>query len=208
MLISVVISVQIEEELSVSLLESLVAETGDCDLIVVTQDDAAGLNSLPLENKVKVIVDPGVSRATQFNVGAAAASGQVLLFLEATTRLPANALAAIEQNYQLLPQSVGGNFHPKFEPESLFSKLLKAGLKWWRYRGSYGSHSAIFVLADVFEALHGFKPDLKFADVEFVHRLEQVGPTLFLHEAVVIPNPGFFTGVAWLVAPILAKRKA
>jgi hypothetical protein len=101
---------------------------------------------------------------------------------------------------------VGGNFHFEFEPASPFAKLLKAGLKWWRYRGSYGSYSAIFARAEVFEALPGFKPDLKFGDVEFVHRLEQVGPTLFLHEAVVVPNPGFLTGIAWLMAPILAKR--
>jgi hypothetical protein len=208
MLISVVISVLNEKESPGSLLESLAAQTGAYEPILVATDDAVGLNFLPSEDRVKVVSTPGVSRASHFNAGAAAASGQVLLFMEAATRLPANALAAIERNFQLLPQSVGGNFHPEFEPDSLFAKFLKYSLKWWRYRGSYGSHSAIFVRTEVFEALHSFKPDLKFADFEFAHRLEQIGPTLFLHEPVIGPNPGFYRGVAWLIAPILTKRKA
>ena len=208
MLISAVISVLNGEEPPISLVESLAAQTGAYEPIVVTADDAAGPNLFPPQDRIKVVSTSNPSRAAQFNAGAAAASGQVLLFLESPIRLPEDGLGAIERNFRLLPQTVGGNFHPEFEPDSLFAKFLKSSLKWWRYRGSYGSHSAIFVRAGDFEALHGFKSELKFADVEFAHRLEQFGPTLFLHEAVIVPNPGFFTGVSWLIAPILAKRKA
>ncbi len=208
MLISVIISVLNEEEPPFSVLENLAAQTGAGELIVVMADGATGSDVFPPEDMAQVVCASGVSRAAQFNAGAAAASGQILLFLDSTTRLPANALVAIERNFQLLPQSIGGNFHLKFESNSLFAKFLKSILKWWRYRGSYGSRSAIFVRTDVFEALRGYKPDLKFADFELAQRLEQIGPTLFLPEAVIVPNPGFFTALNWAVAPILVNKKA
>ena len=75
MLISVVISVLNEEQPPVSTLESLTAQTGNCELIVVTADDTTGSNFSLLEDKAKVVSTPGVSRAVQFNAGAAAASG-------------------------------------------------------------------------------------------------------------------------------------
>jgi len=208
MLISVVISVLNKEQFPVSTLESLAVQTGQYELIVVMAADSPGTGLSPLADKAQVIAALGSSRAVQYNAGAAAASGQVLLFLESETRLPADALMAIERNFQLLPQTAGGNFHLEFEPGSLFAKFLNRILKWWRYRGSYGTHTAIFVRTDVFEALHGFQADIKFADYEFARRMEQYGPTLFLHEAVIASKPNFNTALSWSIAPIFVNRKA
>jgi len=135
--------------------------------------------------RAKVITRPETKRSALLNAGAEAATGQVLLFLWPGTRLPPNALAAIERNLALLPPTVGGNFHVKFDDDSLFARVLKRFLKRWRYRGRYYGHSAIFARRAAFEALGGFKPHKILEDYDFARRMEQYGPTLYLPETVV-----------------------
>jgi hypothetical protein len=62
------------------------------------------------------------------NAGAAAARGEVLLFLWPDSRLPPNALLAIERNLTLLPQTIGGNFHLKFNDDTPVTRLLSQWL--------------------------------------------------------------------------------
>jgi hypothetical protein len=125
------------------------------------------------------------------NAGAAAARGEVLLFLWPDSRLPPNALAAIEQNLQLLPQTIGGNFHLKFDKDTLFTRWLAHWLKRQRYRGHYDGHSGIFIRREVFRALDGFRPYDILADYDLARRMEAYGPTVYLPEAITTPTRKF-----------------
>jgi glycosyltransferase involved in cell wall biosynthesis len=207
MLISIIILTLNEEPHLASTVDSLAKQPGDCEVIVV---DGAGVLDKSLarvERRATVVSVPAARRGVQLNAGAAVACGEILLFLDSRHQLPAEALLAIERNLKLLPQTIGGNFHLKFANDSLFAKLLVRIIKWWRYRGSYGGDSGIFVRKDIYEKIGGFQPDINFADYDFVHRMEKYGPTLYLHEAIVAPMPDFRDALTWLIAPILVKRK-
>ncbi len=206
MLISVIISAQNEEQGLVSTLGSLSEQIGEQEVIIVKENSGPDGSVASYKALVKMVLAQTASREGQFNAGAAAANGEVLLFLESQYRLPANALEAIERNFQLLPPTVGGNFHLKFEHISFFAKLLSHIIKWWRYKGSYGSNSGIFIRTDVFQKLGGFQPDIRFADYHFAHRMEKLGPTLYLPEALIAPTPSFSEGLVCLFAPLLTKR--
>jgi GT2 family glycosyltransferase len=120
-----------------------------------------------------------------------AARGDILLFLWPDAQLPANALHRIEQNFKLLPQSVGGNFHMKFDDTSLFTRLFTRFLKRWRYRGRYYGNSGIFVRREAFEAIGGFKSYPILEDYDFARRMEKCGPTLYLPDKILASTRRF-----------------
>jgi GT2 family glycosyltransferase len=119
------------------------------------------------------------------NAGAAAARGEALLFLWPDSYLPPNAVLAIEQNLQLLPQTIGGNFHLKFNDDTPVTRLLSRWLKKRRYQGHYDGHSGIFIRRQVFQALGGFRPYDILADYDLARRMEKYGPTVYLPEAII-----------------------
>lgn len=203
MLISIILTFNDENDIP-SALDSLANQPGDCEIILVHCN--AGRLPAAANMRGRVVSVDALNRAGQYNAGAGAARGEVLLFLDARYRLPDGALLAIERNLGLLPQTIGGNFHVKFQPASPGTALLAHLLKWWRYRGFYSDNSGIFVRGRVFAALGGFRPNLRASGYEFAYRLEQYGPTLYLPEAIVGPRPRFWEALAWLVNPIFIPR--
>jgi len=145
------------------------------------------------------------------NAGAAAARGEVFLFLWPDSRLPPNALLAIEQNLQILPPTIGGNFHLKFNDDTPVTRLLSRWLKKQRYQGHYDGHSGIFIRREVFQALGGFRPYDILADYDLVRRMERYGPTVYLPEAITASTSKFRgphqlkAALLWLVIPGLFR---
>src|SRR5437867_7243003 len=97
--------------------EILVADGGSLDRTVVQAAPAA-----------KVLTAP-TGRARQMNVGAAAASGDALLFLHADTLLPATAaddITAVLAD----PRVVGGHFNTRIEPDRGMLWLVGRMMRW------------------------------------------------------------------------------
>jgi rSAM/selenodomain-associated transferase 2 len=123
-------------------------------------------------------------RARQQNRAAAAARGEVLVFLHADTRVPADAVEKI--NAALSNASVmGGNFDLIFQGDSWVERFFS-----WAYRvrrpfGIYYGDSGIFVRREVFAEMGGFKPLPIMDDYEFVRRLERRGRTVCLPTSLV-----------------------
>ena len=123
-------------------------------------------------------------RALQQNRGAAAARGEVLLFLHADTIVPPDAVEKIETAFA--DHSVlGGNFDLIFEGDTWVERFFT-----WAYRvrrpfGIYYGDSGIFVRRKVFEAMGGFMPLPIMDDYEFVRRLERGGRTVCLRSSLV-----------------------
>lgn len=139
------------------------------EVIVVdagSTDDTARLAE-PLCDHL-IISDKG--RAVQMNAGAAAANGNVLLFLHADTRLPRDALEHLshfnrgEQAWGRFDVRLSGN-------QRLFSVIAWFMNHRSRLTGICTGDQGMFVRRDIFEALGGFQEVPLMEDVEFSRRL-------------------------------------
>ena len=133
---------------------------------------------------VKVLLSDA-GRARQMNRGALAATGDVLLFLHADTRLPASALRDIAAALND-PRYVGGRFDVELDSERLLLKVVGAMIS---YRSRLTKVStgdqAIFVRREIFAELDGF-PDLPLMEeIAFCRRLKRLGEVACLKSKVV-----------------------
>lgn len=129
-----------------------------------TTDQARGLTDLTL------VAERG--RAAQMNAGAAAATGDALLFLHADTRLPAGTEALIQSG---LRHTSWGRFdvriagrHPLFRCIE-FAMNLRS-----RFTGIATGDQAIFVRRDIFEKIGGYAPIPLMEDIELCTRLRRI----------------------------------
>jgi glycosyltransferase involved in cell wall biosynthesis len=184
MLISIIIPTLNNADFITTTLAHLAEQPGAFEVIVVdggSTDDALGL----VKGQVRIVPLLNTRGGALLNAGAAAARGEVLLFLWPDSRLPPNALSAIERNLQVLPQTIGGNFHLSFDKDTPFARWLAHRLKQQRYMGHYDGHSGIFIRREVFQALGGFRPYDILADYDLVRRMEKFGPTVYLPETII-----------------------
>lgn len=101
------------------------------------------------------VIDAPRGRGQQMNAGVELATGDVLLFLHADTRLPDNALKLIEETLHDA-KVCGGNFGLTFDGGTCEAKLLTKLYPLLRLGGMYYGDSAIFVRREVFERLGGY----------------------------------------------------
>jgi rSAM/selenodomain-associated transferase 2 len=161
------------------------------ELIVVdggSQDDTV---TIAESLNVKVIASaPG--RATQMNTGAMAASGDILLFLHADTRLPPGFDGMIRTAVQQ-PLMVAGAFALQINATLWTLRWVEKGVN-WRSRFCqmpYGDQ-AIFLTAEVFDKVGNF-PDLPIMeDFELIRRLQSIG------KIIIIPVPVITSARRWL----------
>jgi rSAM/selenodomain-associated transferase 2 len=131
------------------------------------------------------VLAAGRGRARQMNAGAAAALGDILLFLHADTRLPpgfdAEVAAALAD-----PTVVGGRFDLRLEPATPFLDLTAAliNLRSRLTRIATGDQ-ALFVRRDVFAAMGGFADLPLMEDVAFTRALKRRGGIACLRARVV-----------------------
>jgi rSAM/selenodomain-associated transferase 2 len=132
----------------------------------------------------RVIAAPR-GRALQMNAGAARASGDVLLFLHADTRLPDDAdhvvLGPLDRR-----QRVWGRFDARIEGKHPLLPIVA----WFmnvrsRITGIATGDQAIFVRRDAFDAVGGFPPISLMEDIVLCKRLKRVSRPLCLREFVV-----------------------
>src|SRR5215469_6013298 len=79
----------------------------DCELLIV--DGGSTDRTIGIAQRFGRVISSQRGRAVQMNSGAYEATGETLLFLHADTRLPDNALDAIERALKA-PDVVGGAF--------------------------------------------------------------------------------------------------
>lgn len=155
----------------------------DCDVVVVDggSDDATPALAAPLADRV--IAAPR-GRAAQMNAGAAAARGDILLFLHADTRLPADADRLVQDGL-LRSGRAWGRFDVAIEGHHPLLPLVAATMNLRsRLTGIATGDQAIFMRRDAFRAAGGF-PDLALMeDIAMSKRLKAVSPPLCLRARV------------------------
>ncbi len=130
----------------------------------------------------RVITAPR-GRATQMNAGAAAARGNVLLFLHADTRLPDNADRAVLEG--LADSGLAwGRFDVRINSGGIFRLIAAAMNARSRLTGIATGDQAMFVRRDAFETTGGFPPIALMEDVALSARLKRVSRPLCLSARV------------------------
>ncbi|MEQ8707352.1 MAG: TIGR04283 family arsenosugar biosynthesis glycosyltransferase [Rhodospirillales bacterium] len=163
-----------------------------CEVIVAdggSSDDTAGI--AVAEGAVLVMAPRG--RGQQLAAGAAAAAGDVLLFLHADTRLPDNALQQIATG--LADASIsGGNFALTFDGDTGFARWLTGYYRWLRSKGFYYGDSAIFIRRTDYDALGGIRPISLMEDYDLVRRIEAGCRTVCLAAPGAVTSSRRFAG--------------
>jgi len=129
-----------------------------------------------LAGEWEVLVAEGPGRAARLNEAARGASGELLLFLHADSRLPADAYLSLV-SAAADPGVVGGNFALRFAGDDRFSRVLTAVYALQRRLGFYYGDSSVWVRRSVYEALGGYRELAIMDDYDFVRRLEAAGRT-------------------------------
>lgn len=156
-------------------------------------DGSAGL----IERAGLQVVCSAKGRALQMNAGAAAASGDVLLFLHADTILPAGADALI---FDALAASsrVWGRFDVHIDGRLRMLRLVAFMMNWRsRLTGIATGDQAIFVRRDAFRTIHGFPDQPLMEDIELSRRLKQFSAPLCLSERVTTSGRRWETRGVW-----------
>ena len=133
-------------------------------------------------------------RSQQIAAGATAASGDILFFLHADSRLPGGALAAIRGACAERPGAQGGSFRLLFDGGTGFDSWLNGFYGFIRSRGCYYGDSGIFVRRDAYRRLGGFRPIALMEDYDFVRRLEKSGPTICIENPPLVTSSRKFRG--------------
>ena len=157
--------------------------------VIVADGDPQGSTLKQISNTgVKKILCPK-GRARQMNCGAAKASGDILIFLHADTRLPENALKKIDT---ILEDKaiVGGAFDLGIDSDRFAFRIIEK-MASWRSRLTripYGDQ-AIFIRRDYFLALSGFKDIPLMEDVELMQRVKCNQGKIFILKEKVKTSP-------------------
>ena len=185
-LVSVIIPALNEADGIGATLASVARQTGPWEVVVADGGSTDGTPEAVRRAMPEArIVAPGRGRARQMNAGAEAATGDVLLFLHADTRLPDGALRDVRR---ALAEGgvVGGCFRTRFSGEGAGGAWMRlweasAWMRWWRF--AFGDR-APFVTREAFRAVGGFRAQPLFEDLDFVRDLRARGRFVFLDAAV------------------------
>lgn len=146
----------------------------DLEVIVVDGGSEDGTIELVKAAGVRAI-STSAGRARQMNAGAAASSGDILLFLHADTHLPKGFQSVVRQS---LAQkgSVAGAFCLQIDGSTLCLRIIEIGVNWRsQFLGLPYGDQAIFLPTTVFKEIGGFQDLPIMEDFELIGRLRHLG---------------------------------
>jgi rSAM/selenodomain-associated transferase 2 len=166
------------------------------EVIVAAAGDAAGTARV-VAGRARLLQPDGSTRAELMNAGAAAARGDVLLFLHADSFPPADAPARIAEALAD-PRAVGGAFEHRFA-EPWWSLRAITGINRIRYRltRNYYGDQGQFVRAAVFRALGGYRELRLMEDLDFAQRLKRRGRSVLIRTSLVTSGRRFIARGPW-----------
>ena len=201
MRLSIIIPVFNEAEELPGLLGHLALPGGrDCEVIVVDGGSGDGSPQLAKRMGVQVICSER-GRARQMNAGAAAAQGDVLLFLHADTRLPSSAAQTLEAALQQEGGAhcyVWGRFDVRIAGRPLLLRVVAALMNWRsRLSGIATGDQAMFMTRRAFDAAGGFPDQPLMEDVEMSKRLLALSRPVCLADRVTTSGRRWETHGVW-----------
>jgi len=179
--VSLIVPVLADDDALEHLLGQIPADSG-ADVVVVDGGASRRTADAVARCRRARLIHAPKGRARQMNAGAAAASGEWLLFLHADSRLPPAWEPILEQCTR---GAVGGWFRFALDDSAWQARWIERGvaLRVRLFRLPYGDQG-IFVRRSIFEAIGGYRDIPLMEDVEFVRRLAAAGPVVELPMAV------------------------
>jgi len=171
---SVIIPVYREQANINRVIDRLRTRTLHDELEIIVVDGSSGAETLQAikDAGVKKLIS-SIGRGRQQNAGAAGAAGDILIFLHADTILPDGALERVTDAMKDAA-CVGGAFDLVIDSER-FAYLVIEKMASWRSRLTripYGDQ-AIFIRADYFRKMGGFKEIPLMEDVDLMRRIKK-----------------------------------
>lgn len=153
--------------------------------LIIVDGSATGDTILAVMDKTVRCLSSPPGRARQMNTGAAAAFGDILLFLHADTYLPPDALSLIDQCMAASPY-IGGAFNLSIRSHQLSYRLIAsvASLRSRITRIPYGDQ-AIFIDRKIFQRLGGYPEIPIMEDVALMRRIKKEGSIAIIPRCVV-----------------------
>lgn len=166
--------------------EIIVADTGSTD----------GSQELSLDLGLKLVrcVNPLPGRASAINQGAASATGDVLLFLDADTSLPKGYDESLEE-VLMSCGVVGGAFEFTLDGEEFGLRVVEILNRLrYRVRQRYYGDQGVFVRADVFRKIGGFPERRLLETAYFCNAVKKVGKLRLIKKSVKTSPRRFLAG--------------
>jgi rSAM/selenodomain-associated transferase 2 len=166
---------------------ALSSAMGESDTEIVVVDGGSEDDTVPLAKAqgARVLSSPR-GRATQMNVGAVVARGEILLFLHADTRLPKGFAGEVRQilaNGNVAAGAFRLCFDGRLSPAMRFVQWT-ANIRARRFQMPFGDQG-IFLRKELFLRVGGFPQIPIMEDVELVRRLRKLGRIVILDSAAV-----------------------
>jgi len=196
MRISVVIPAFNEQNCLGQTLDALRAAIEQCtvpvDVIVVDNESRDDTAKIARDAGATVVQETVHNVARVRNTGAHAASGDVLVFLDADVLVPPHFVARVVEQMSA-PDCCGGAADVSHQPSS---KIVRAYLLGWRVLGrmlGMAQGAAQFCRREAYERLGGYNESLYMGeDVDFYWRLRKLGSVAFLRDVQVVASPRRF----------------
>jgi glycosyltransferase involved in cell wall biosynthesis len=196
-------------------------ESVSTEIVVVDNDSSDSTARVAREFGANVVRETVHNIAKVRNTGAEAAGGDVLVFVDADTTVPAELLSRIAA-VMSQPDCLGGALDTDYRPLKLTSKVY---LRAWRVAGKLAGlaqGATQFCRRDAFHALGGYDETLYMGeDVDFYHRLKRLarrrrGRVSFIDDVRVTPSTrrfnqwGFGRTLVWTnpLFILLFRRRA
>ncbi len=171
---SIIIPAHNEKENLQLLLEYFedLAKDNDLEIIIALScTNSDGTEKRAFQKYVRVLKCEGKSRALQMNIAAAAAQGEVLVFLHADVKPPQTFISDIRQTLDNGYEA--GFFSYRFDKENFFLKINAS------FTGSDGvftggGDQCLFIKKEIFQRLGGFnEAQVLMEDFEFFDRMKK-----------------------------------